>query len=372
MGFGDAVSSTQKLPFSLSFPKPISTNANQRSMVFSYLKNTCGLSPKSALSVSKEVHFKTPEKPDLVLNVFKHHGFSQTQISKIIEKAPTLLVRKPEKTLLPKFVFFRSLGISGSDLAALVSTSPGLLLLGLHSKIVPNFNALAALFQSKDKATAAIKRMPTIFYTNVAKTVATLHGHGVPDDELNQTIERVNKMGISPREASWKGKVNHYKSWGLSEERVMAAFAKRQGCMKASEGKISAMMDFLVNKMGLEASYVAERPQLICYSLEKRYLPRASVIQFLISNGLLEQKDSRRVARMLECSEKAFKRKCLTCLKGEPQLLKLCRDKFDLFKVRKRSVSGKHDPKWTFFFFLLSYNLTFFTLLVMLSLVMSD
>ncbi|XVF62636.1 hypothetical protein PTKIN_Ptkin09bG0024200 [Pterospermum kingtungense] len=360
----------QKLPFNLLSSKPISKTANQHSKVVSYLINTCGLSPKSALSVSKKVDLETPEKPNLVLNVFKHHGFSQTQISKIIEKAPRVLLCKPYVTLVPKFEFFRSLGISGSDLTTLVSTSPGLLSLGLYSKILPNFNALVKLLKSKDKATAAIKRMPVIFYNNVEGTVAALRVHGVPDaniamliqrwpkftmsspDEFNQTIEIVKKMGISPvgthfiiaivavksnGKVFWEKKVNVYKSWGLSEEQVIAAFAKCPWCMIASEGKISALMDFFVNKMGREASDVAERPFLISYSLEKRFLPRASVVQFMLSKGLLEQKASR-VAQMFICPDKVFMQRCLTSLKDEPQILKLYTGKLDLSEVTKGSV----------------------------------
>ncbi|XWS14046.1 hypothetical protein CRYUN_Cryun36dG0090100 [Craigia yunnanensis] len=363
----------QKLPFSLLSPKPISANANQQTTVVSYLINSCELSPKSALLVSKKVHFETPEKPNLVLSFLKNHGFSQTQISKIIEKAPRLLLCKPEKTLLPKFEFFHSLGISSSDLATLIYTSPRLLTLGLKSKIVPIFNVLEELLKSKDEATAAIKRLPSIFYNNIEGTVATLRGHGVPDanialfirkwpqlsmsssGQFNQIVEVVKEMGVNPmrsqfviaivalkanRKALWEKKVNLYKSWGWSQEQIIAAFAKFPWCMIASEGKISALMDFFVNKMGWEASAVAERPFLFSGSLEKRYLPRASVIQFMLSKGLLEQKVSM-VARLFVCPEKNFMQKCLTSLKDEPQLLKLYTDKLDLCKVTEASISLK-------------------------------
>ncbi|XVE82090.1 hypothetical protein DITRI_Ditri15bG0118900 [Diplodiscus trichospermus] len=352
----------RKFPFSLMSSEPISTNANQHSDVVLFLINSCGLSSKSALLASNKVHFETPEKPSLVHGFLKNHGFSQTQISKIIEKFPRVLLCNPEKTLFPKFEFFRSLGFSSSDLAVIIYTSPELLKLGLKSKIVPNFKALEELLKSKDKAMAAIKRVPIIIYNNIEGTVATLRGHGVPDaniamfiqrwprlyrsspEEFNKTIEVVKKIGIHPMRAHfiiaivaltangktlWEKKVNLYRSWGWSEEQVIAAFAKCPWCMVASEGKISALMDFFVNKMGWEASIVAERPFLFSHSLEKRLLPRASVIQFLLSKGLLEQKVSM-VAGMFRCQDKVFKQKCLTSLKDEPELLKLYVDKLDV------------------------------------------
>ncbi|XWS14038.1 hypothetical protein CRYUN_Cryun36dG0089400 [Craigia yunnanensis] len=243
----------------------------------------------------------------------------------------------------------------------------------LKNKVVPNFNALEELHKSKDTAIVAIKRTPSIFYSNVESTVATLRGHGVPDaniamliqrwphlstaspDEFNKTIEVVKKLGFNPmkshfiiaivavkanRKALWEKKVNLYKSWGWSEEQIIAAFAKFPWCMVASEGKISALMDFLVNQMGWEASIVAERPFLFSYSLKKRFLPRASVIQFLLSRGLLEQKVST-VAGMFVCPEKVFMQKFLTSLKDEPQLLKLYTDKLDPCKVTEVSISMK-------------------------------
>lgn len=134
--------------------------------------------------------------------------------------------------------------------------------------------------------------------------------------------------------ALWKRKVDLYKSWGWSDEQIIAAFTMFPSCMVASEGKISAFMDFLVNNMGWE---VAEHPYLISYSLEKRVLPRAPVIQFLLSNGLLGKKVSR-MSTMFSCPEKVFTRMCLTSLKNEPQLLKLFMEKFDLCNVREGSA----------------------------------
>ncbi|EOY06450.1 Mitochondrial transcription termination factor family protein, putative [Theobroma cacao] len=360
----------QKLPFSQFSPKPILAKVNQHSSVISYLINACGLSPKSALSASKKLHFETSDRPNLVLSFFKDHGLSRTQISKIIGRTPELLLYYPEKTLLPKFEFFYSKGISSSDLAALMYTCPRVIITGLESKIVPSFNCLEELLKSKDKAIAAIKHFPFILCHDIEGQVAILRDHGVPDpnialfvrrwphlsisnpDKFNQTVEVVIEMGINPLKSQfviaivavkkigkdiWERKVNLYKSWGCSEEQIIASFTKFPWCMIASENKISPAMDFFVNKMGWEANAVVERPILISLSLEKRILPRAPVLQFVLSKGWLEEKVSK-VAWMFTCPEKRFVRKCLTWHKYEPQLLQMYRDKLDLCKVREGSI----------------------------------
>ncbi|XP_021291316.1 transcription termination factor MTERF6, chloroplastic/mitochondrial-like [Herrania umbratica] len=364
------LSLVQKLPFSQLSPKPILAKVNQHSSVISFLINACGLSPKSALSASKKLHFETSERPNLVLSFFKNHGFSRTQISKIIGRTPELLLYQPEKTLLPKFEFFYSKGISSSDLAALVYTCPRVIVTGLQSKIVPSFNCLEELLKSKDKAIAAIKHFPFILCHDIEGKVAILRDHGVPDpnialfvrrwphlsmsnpDKFNQTVEVVKEMGINPLKSQfvvaivavkkigtdvWERKVNLYKSWGCSEEQIIASFTKFPWCMIASENKISSAMDFFVNKMGWKANAVVERPILISLSLENRILPRAPVLQFVLSKGLLEEKVSK-VAWMFTCPEKRFVRKCLTWHKYEPQLLQLYRGKLDLCKVREGSI----------------------------------
>ncbi|KAJ4827267.1 hypothetical protein Tsubulata_050564 [Turnera subulata] len=60
--------------------------------------------------------------------------------------------------------------------------------------------------------------------------------------------------------------------------------------MGHSEEKNSAVMDFVVNKLGWGLSVFAQYPVLFGLSLEKRFIPRDSVIQFLLSRDLIEKK----------------------------------------------------------------------------------
>ena len=95
--------------------------AESHSFTVSYLIDSCGLSHKDALSASKSICLKTPEKPDSVLAFFDSHGFSKPQTSKMVKSRPSLLLTSdPDKTLLPKLDFFYSKGVSRLDVAKIV------------------------------------------------------------------------------------------------------------------------------------------------------------------------------------------------------------------------------------------------------------
>lgn len=80
-------------------------------------------------------------------------------------------------------------------------------------------------------------------------------------------------------------------------------------------------MDILVNQLGLESSIIVKRPVLLGLSLEKRVLPRCSVLKILLSKGLINKKRS---GFALLCPERLFLEKFVTCYEVEaPQLLKI-------------------------------------------------
>ncbi|XP_050240113.1 uncharacterized protein LOC126689106 [Quercus robur] len=150
-------------------------------------------------------------------------------------------------------------------------------------------------------------------------------------------------MGINPLRASffqavsairgmnkstWERKVNAYKRWGLYEDEILVAFAKNPCCFRASEDKIMRVMDFLVNKMGLEASLIVERPSLISMSLEKRLIPRALAIQFLQFEGLV--KKNFYLPTAFEYVEELFLQRFVLPNKEEAsELLQLYKEKMD-------------------------------------------
>ncbi|KAL5782338.1 hypothetical protein ACOSP7_007367 [Xanthoceras sorbifolium] len=351
--------------FPISIKCVSTTSSNQHSFAVSYLINSCGLSLQSALSASKRVHFDSPEKPNSVIGLLKSHGFSKTQISKVIRCYPLLLLSNPEKTLLPKLEFFTSKGFSSSEVAKIFSVCPSLLVRSLENHLIPSFNYLINMLQSSETAVAAVKCNPFIFKNNVetyiAPSINVLRDIGVPErnillfigknygfkktrlDTFRKIVEVVKQMGINPLSShfvravtakeygrtNWESRVNIYKRWGWSEEEVLAAFCKNPLCMLASKNKIMTVMDFLVEKMDIESSAIAKRPDVIVLSMEKRFIPRAAVFQFLLSKGLINRKDTNLIT-LFTLPEKAFLRKFVNSFDEAPELLKLYQEKLGI------------------------------------------
>ncbi|XP_059632705.1 uncharacterized protein LOC132275262 [Cornus florida] len=359
----------------LSSPlKSISTFTNQHSFTVNYLINSCGFSPQTAISTSKKINFKTLDKPDSVLNFFMNHGFSKTQISTLIRKCPQFLTYDPNKTLLPKFDFFYSTGISSNNLARTLSTNPKILTHSLKNQIIPSYNLLKSFFHSNEKFMATFKRYPEILGHNsiIFPNIDVLRQHGVPEsnivyllttqprsfiiklDRFNEVVEDVKKRGFNHSNinfviavqvllalstSTWKRKMEVYEKWGWSEEEIMLAFTKFPWCMMISEEKIMAVLNFYVNTMGWESSLIAHRPLLMSLSLGKRIIPRCSVLQVLLSKGLIKIPIS--LHTLLESTESMFLNKYVTCYEEAPQLLKLYQEKLDLSKLHGHDYEGK-------------------------------
>ncbi|KAL5782311.1 hypothetical protein ACOSP7_007340 [Xanthoceras sorbifolium] len=242
--------------------------------------------------------------------------------------------------------------------------------------LIPTFNYLSDLFL--ETAVAAVKSNPRILGHNVetfiAPTINVLQDIGVPKQNIllfvsrwhrinktslsafRNTVEEIKEMGISPSTSLfilavnaksygrtyWESKVNIYKRWGWSEEEVLAAFCRNPLCMLASEDKIMTVMDFLVSKMDLEPSAIAKRPDVIVLSMEKRFIPRAAVFQFLLSKGLINRKDTNLIT-LFTLPEKAFLRKFVNSFDEPPELLKLYQEKLCIPQMTKTSVSRERD-----------------------------
>ncbi|XP_075653367.1 uncharacterized protein LOC142623795 [Castanea sativa] len=333
----------------------ISNTSNQPSFTVSYLINTCGFSREGAISASKSVKFETPDKADLVISFFKHHGFSQTQISSIIRRYPPLLLSNPQKILLPKLEFFQSKGFTSSDIVMILTRSPNLLKRSLKNQIIPSFDFFKNLLGTDEKTVIAVRRFSGILGekvdTRVVTNVNLLRENGVRESGIctlitnwprvittnqvrfKEIVEEVKEMGINPLRRSFVQAVlairgMNKSTWGLSEDEILVAFAKNPSCFRASEDKIMRVMDFLVNKMGLEASLIVKRPTLITFSLEKRLIPRASAIQFLQSKGLV--KKNFYLPTVFEYVEELFLRRYVLSNKEEAsELLQLYKEKMD-------------------------------------------
>jgi mTERF domain-containing protein len=114
---------------------------------------------------------------------------------------------------------------------------------------------------------------------------------------LKKFVEEIKELGFDPSKFSfcgallakraitksqWDAKVDALKSWGFSEDQIFNAFKRQPNFMLRSTDKLD----------------------LFGFSIEKRLIPRASVVQYLLSKGL-RKKDASLITPFY-CSDELF------------------------------------------------------------------
>lgn len=330
------------------------------------------------LSTSSEIasfpeSSSSASKPVIVF--FENHGFSKLQISELVKKFPQVLSANPEKTLMPKLLFFQSKGLSSPEVAKLVCGFPSILKRSLNRQIIPAYDYIQDILQTEEKTIAGIKRFVGLLtwdlQTSARPNVETLRQIGVPDSNIatilryqprvfliksirfKEIVGQVKEMGFNPlrlkfvlavfalramSKSTWKKKVAVYMKWGWPEEEILFAFGRHPWCMMASEDKINGVMDFFVNKIGCESSFIARRPALISLSLKRRIVPRGCVYQVLLSNGLIKKDVN--LPLLFESTEERFLEKFIKPHKKLiPGLLKLYKQKLEVSEKIGASIS---------------------------------
>ena len=160
--------------------------------------------------------------------------------------------------------------------------------------------SLKICFSPRLKALETIKRSPGLLQRNIetcmAPNVNIFRENGVPESNIitflqtqprasfvnpvlfRELVEEVKEMGFNRStmkfaealhvlqamsKSTWERKFNAYQKWGLSGDRICLAFRRNPWCMAVSEDKIMRVMEFLVNKMGMESFHYKQIPQYL-------------------------------------------------------------------------------------------------------------
>jgi mTERF domain-containing protein len=287
-----------------------------------------------------------------VVKFFRAHGFSDQQILTLTMKRPTLYLINAHKILKPKLEFFKTLGLSELEIAKLLSNEPYILERSLENQIIPCVQELKRILGTDENVLKAIKACYQILEYNVEKVlqpnISVLLSHGVPQSlilkmfmiepksllmrsyQFSEIVGDVVKLGFNPNnllfvlairsmatlsKALWEQKVEAYKSFGLSMDEFYSAFKRQPMCMLASENKIRKLMSFFVNKLNMTPLMISKNPNLLLLSLEKRIIPRCSVLHLLMSKGLIKEDTS--IVHVFKMTEKSFVEKLVSKYQNE-------------------------------------------------------
>jgi len=292
----------------------------------SYLINSCGFSPELARELSKRVNLKSPDGPNAVLDTLKTYGFSETQVAKLVQKNPRLLAARVRTTLLPKLKFFQSVGVSYTSIHKIALQNPLIFRRSLGKCLVPLYEIIRRIVRDDRDVVRVLRNGSRGFtfcdlWNDLVPNIEILRQSGVPQGSISllvvnfpsaamskhsrfvEVFERVKKIGfdhkkttfvmaiqvlLTMREGAWESKFEIYERWGWNWEMFLQAFVKFPNFIKLSEETVTKKMTFLVKDMGLLSSDIAAYPPVMAYNLEKRIVPRISVIKILKSKGLLK------------------------------------------------------------------------------------
>ncbi|XP_073219856.1 uncharacterized protein [Cicer arietinum] len=346
--------------FSLNFKFCSTSTFDPHAFTVSYLIDTCGFSPETASNVSQKITLTNTQKPDSVLDFFRTFGFSNSQLRDILRREIGLLSCDPKKVVLPKFQFLLSKGASNSDIVRIVTASPRLLKRSLENHIIPAYESAREILQSDKQTIASVKRFCYLCQDGVESNIKLMLDNGVSHSNIARlfnwwpsifcssdlliTIEELKELGFNSTTSAyssaflakrtvtkdkWAEKVETFKKWGWSDEQIIRTFRKQPFIMLVSRHKVNAIMSFWVYHLGFDSLDIVKCPAILQLSLEKRIIPRASVVQFLASKGLRRKGASKYTPYLL--SEKLFRNKFVKGFEEHSSyLLKLYEEKISV------------------------------------------
>ncbi|KAG7952055.1 hypothetical protein I3843_12G039800 [Carya illinoinensis] len=268
---------------------------------------------------------------------FRARGFSDKQIKTLTMKRPALYMYNANKIFKPKLEFFKSLGFSDLEIAEVLSAAPTVLETSLEKQIIPCVQELRRILGTDEN----------VFKPNIA----TLISHGVPQslvlkvffirpssllicgNRFSEIVSEIMKLGFDPNclkfvvaiismsqnsKTMWEQKVEAFRSFGLSDDEICSAFKRQPRCMTVSEKNIRKQWP----------SKISKNPNILWLSLEKRIIPRCSVLQLLMLKGLIKEDTS--IVYILKMTEKEFMEKFVSKYQNEvPDVVKAHQGKIE-------------------------------------------
>ena len=331
---------------------------NGDTFTVSYLIDSCGLSPESAKKLTEKVNLKNPDGPNAVLELLKSYGFSKTQVAKLVERRPWVLVSNAETTLLPKLKFFHSIGVSNTDTPKILIQNGALLGRSLEGCLVPRYKVLKSVLCDDDKrVVTALKSGPWCFTycdlpNDLVANTNVLREFGVPQDCISllvcyfpnaactrhsrfvEAVKKAKEMGFDPSkslfvvavqvfvkmtEELWESRLEIFEKCGWSKDITLLAFKRYPLCMLMSENKVMRTMRFLVKDMGWPSEDIARTPGVLSPNLENTIMPRCNVVKVLKSKGLI--KNDLSIGTFIMISEKNFLKRYVTQFQENVPLL---------------------------------------------------
>lgn len=222
------------------------------------------------------------------MRLLRQAGFSDPEIARLISENPFFIHRKDVDL---KIEYLGDIFSSKEDLLKVLIKNTYLLCSNLDKRIIPNVSYLRTCGLSKGQIAFLMK-------SNQRWITRRL-------ESIKSAVQLALELGFTPESgmfcfafqstcrmsrASIDSKIKAMRSFGISETEISSAILKAPQLLFLSVKNLKSKLDFFVNKAGSELSYIISHPVLLCYSFEKRLIPRNHVLRILKSKGLPKRK----------------------------------------------------------------------------------
>ncbi|GAB4841865.1 hypothetical protein Ancab_011820 [Ancistrocladus abbreviatus] len=178
---------------------------------------------------------------------------------------------------------FNELGIKGTKLGKVVSSSPQLLLRKPH-----DFSEVVMFMQDlgldRGSVGRILGRCPEMFAASIDNTlrkkVKFLSSVGIWKDQLPRVIKKYPELLVSDVDRTLLPRLNYLMEAGLSKRDVVSMITRFSPLLGYSiEEVLRPKLEFLVYTMEKPVKDLVEYPRYFSYSLEKKIKPRFMVLK---------------------------------------------------------------------------------------------
>lgn len=257
----------------------------------------CGLNAKQlervvriypqCLGASKELQLKPTVEFLIKLGVTKE------KLGKVISLSPYYLGYRHAISLMPKVVYLIKVGVKEEHLGKLIMEQPSILCLSVKENIMPKLSYLESVGVESDRVGEMISRCPAMLTSNMntLKTkVEYLRKSGLTGKNLVSLLTlHPDLLGRSLKSLSLG--FSNLRSMGFTEDEVCEILKRHPTALSSTVIHLRNKFDFLTKVMNRSEKEVLKFTAFVTYSLEKRIKPRHRVFTWLMSEGLLPQKN---------------------------------------------------------------------------------
>ncbi|KAL7151002.1 hypothetical protein ABFS83_04G002900 [Erythranthe nasuta] len=281
-------------------------------------------------------------------DIFREWGCSETDISKIFERRPSL--RKTDIHILQsKLEILSRLGIKSSDLVKMVHCRPRFLNCKINVCLNERLEYFESLFGSREVLVKAIVRNPSLltydFHNKIKPVIAMYESLGLSKTDLitvllsrptliprtsldDEKIDYIKKTGVSKNSKMYKHvvslfaisrietireKVLNLEKYGLLEDDICNLIGRSPLVLTLSIDKVQRHMTFILGIMRLSASIVLRNPFLLYFNLETVLKPRFQIACKIEDMGLVPEIKGPVLLTAMRMSDKRFVAAFITC-----------------------------------------------------------